>query len=242
MASHYSERPDDHEYIQGAGDDSETWAKGLTPELFWANSGFLLGEDECGLPNVISSIQTRPLAGAHPRELVTQVSNKPSVFVGSLGGTTVTAPKAAQILIGSSTATEGPDTTGSEAPVLHLQCAEGKQGSRDLRRELTKLSDFLPILREQQPVVVLCPTGKDLSVGVALAVLCKWQATADSAHPVQRISTNLDRDEQIESPHIDKRTIKRELAHITVRLPAANPSRATLNAVNSFLMSGLPQT
>ncbi|KAL9084875.1 MAG: hypothetical protein Q9159_004996 [Coniocarpon cinnabarinum] len=235
MASHYSERPDDHEYIQGAGDDSETWAKGLTPELFWANSALLLGEEECDLPNVISSIKTNPSAGAHPRELVTQVSNKPCVFVGSLGSTTVIAPEAAQILIGPSKATKGQDATGGDAPILHLRCAKGKQGSRDLRRELTKLSDFLPLLREHQPIAVLCPTGKDLSVGVALAVLCKWQAAADSA---QRLSIDLDCDEQIESPHVDKTTIKRELARITVRLPAANPSRATLNAVNAFLMSG----
>lgn len=29
-------------YVQGAGDDEETWARGLTPELFWANRVFLL--------------------------------------------------------------------------------------------------------------------------------------------------------------------------------------------------------
>jgi len=32
----------DYFYIQGAGDDEETWAKGLTPQLFWAQRSFLL--------------------------------------------------------------------------------------------------------------------------------------------------------------------------------------------------------
>eukprot|EP00743_Colponemidia_sp_Colp-15_P013112 GILK01015120.1.p1 GENE.GILK01015120.1~~GILK01015120.1.p1 ORF type:complete len:486 (+),score=58.00 GILK01015120.1:252-1709(+) len=36
-------------YVQGAGDDAETWSDGLTPELFWAYHNELLNcdEDEC---------------------------------------------------------------------------------------------------------------------------------------------------------------------------------------------------
>ena len=35
------------EYVPGAGDDEESWAKGLTAELFWRNVEQLLGESEC---------------------------------------------------------------------------------------------------------------------------------------------------------------------------------------------------
>ena len=57
---------------------------------------------------------------------------------------------------------------------LHIKCSTGKQGSRDLRFELLKLRDFLPKLAIQDvdSLHICCETGKDISAGVALAVLC----------------------------------------------------------------------
>jgi len=36
-------------YVPGAGDDEESWAGGLTPALFWANCGLLLGSGPMGV-------------------------------------------------------------------------------------------------------------------------------------------------------------------------------------------------
>jgi hypothetical protein len=33
---------DDPQYIQGAGDDEESWAMGLTPALFWEHHDYIL--------------------------------------------------------------------------------------------------------------------------------------------------------------------------------------------------------
>lgn len=36
---------DDPHYIQGAGDDEEGWAMGLSPKLFWENHSYILEHD-----------------------------------------------------------------------------------------------------------------------------------------------------------------------------------------------------
>ena len=50
-ASHSSHHPQD--YIQGAGDDSENWGAGLTPDLHWSHKHQLLGCEEEGLKGLI---------------------------------------------------------------------------------------------------------------------------------------------------------------------------------------------
>lgn len=36
---------DDAQYIQGAGDDEESWAMGLSPSMFWENHDYILEYD-----------------------------------------------------------------------------------------------------------------------------------------------------------------------------------------------------
>jgi tRNA A64-2'-O-ribosylphosphate transferase len=73
-------------------------------------------------------------------------------------------------------------------------------------------------------VVVLCESGRDLSVGVALAIYC-W--CFDDAGNVRSDSDRVT---------FTKTSIRVRLGHIVTALPEANPSRATLQSVNSFLM------
>ncbi|KAH6845474.1 initiator tRNA phosphoribosyl transferase-domain-containing protein [Chaetomium sp. MPI-CAGE-AT-0009] len=77
---------------------------------------------------------------------------------------------------------------------------------------------------EKKVVVVLCESGKDLSVGVALAIYC-WcfDDTGNVRQDDKEVSFN-------------KAAIRVRLGHIVTTLPEANPSRATLQSVNSFLM------
>lgn len=110
---------------------------------------------------------------------------------------------------------------------LHLSCQTGKLGSRDLRVKLPQLYTFFTSLPSSEPpkVLVVCPTGKDLSVGTALAVLCLFTTEAGeiNAGPLQTPNT------------IDKSFIKHRLSWITTSNPALNPSRATLQSVNAVL-------
>lgn len=111
---------------------------------------------------------------------------------------------------------------------LHLKCQMGKLGSRDLRNKLAQLRTFFA---SRSPsggkMLVCCPTGKDLAVGTALAILC-WYADEDGTVDIER---------KKEGREIDKSFIKQRLSWITTSNPALNPSRATLQSVNSVILS-----
>lgn len=69
-----------------------------------------------------------------------------------------------------------------------------------------------------------CETGKDISVGVALAVLCLY---ADE-RGTRTLAPNAS---------INKSFIKQRLSWIMTSFPDVKPSRATLQSVNAFLFS-----
>jgi tRNA A64-2'-O-ribosylphosphate transferase len=115
---------------------------------------------------------------------------------------------------------------------LPLKCnATPKLGSRDLRTELPRLVPFLsslPLYTYPPKILVCCPSGKDLSVGTALAILCLYSSDAGATY----LFAN-------PKPHgeIDKNYIKHRLSWITTSNPALNPSRATLQSVNTVLLA-----
>lgn len=45
-----------YDYVPGAGDDEESWAKGLTPELMWRHLGDLLGAGPEGVGDIVARI------------------------------------------------------------------------------------------------------------------------------------------------------------------------------------------
>jgi tRNA A64-2'-O-ribosylphosphate transferase len=111
---------------------------------------------------------------------------------------------------------------------FHLQCTTGKLGSRDLRTQLPRLLHFFSSISPpvSGKILACCPTGKDLSVGTALAILCLY--TDDTG----AIDTNKSR----ETKAVDKSLVKQRLSWITTSNPALNPSRATLQSVNAVVL------
>ncbi|KAL1839197.1 hypothetical protein VTJ49DRAFT_1786 [Mycothermus thermophilus] len=93
------------------------------------------------------------------------------------------------------------------------------------QQELEEVTEGKSGRRGQPAVVILCESGRDLSIGVALAVYC-W--CFDDAG-------NLRRKEDGEVS-FNKTSIRVRLGHIMTALPDVNPGRATLQSVNSFLM------
>lgn len=74
-----------------------------------------------------------------------------------------------------------PEGTANEAErpnhgnSLSLKCGPGKLGSRALRAELSRVPPFILSITSRNPspkILFSCDTGTDLSVGVALVVLC----------------------------------------------------------------------
>ena len=114
----------------------------------------------------------------------------------------------------------------------------GKQkiGSRNLRQALPAIVSFLRSYmdgvsgsdRLSFHVTIACSTGSDLAVGVALALHCLMKP-GDNGDGIPTLQTP-------ETCPMTKAIIKSNTAAIMVRFPEANPSRATLQSVNSFLM------
>ena len=154
-------------YIQGAGDDSEGWAYGLTPPVFWANRDILKNTPEEELPELI-----KQLVGEYKLHDVaqdaTRIAPTGNLFIASTGS--VDAANKYDLVIDCN----GPAVEG-DVKRLGLGCESGKLGSRDLRKSLDKVRDFVCTRLEKDSglsLLVVCESGKDLSAGTLLAIVC----------------------------------------------------------------------
>ncbi|KAF3770802.1 initiator tRNA phosphoribosyl transferase [Cryphonectria parasitica EP155] len=266
-------------YIQGAGDDTENWAHGLEPPVFWANADELLSTPEADLPDLIRSLVAS--AKRHPLEEENTTTEDGS---GGIASSTADLPPAArqltpqlhvsplpipQRLMGDPTwftvallPSPTPAETWPRSPT-HMEVGLGKHkvASRNLRAALPSICDsalrFLhsdddnsrnpaeeegdqhdehdnpPPLRRRR-ILVACDTGgRDLSVGVALALLC-WCFEDDSSGAAAAAAGGGGGGGGTVS--FNKSLIKIRLGRIMTTMPDANPNRATLQSVNSFLM------
>ncbi|KAM5489083.1 tRNA A64-2'-O-ribosylphosphate transferase [Microsporum audouinii] len=208
-------------YIQGAGDDSEGWAHGLTPPLFWKYKAELMAAGESALPDLIKQLieKERNSPSANRRYLVKPTNN---IYIGKRGGTGDELSPFDLVIdcAGSVGSTESPK-------LLNLNCPPGKLGSRQLRKVLGKVESFVSRHLAANPsisILIMCADGKDISVGTALMVLCsffddegKYSGPCDKSR-------------------INKQFIRQRLAWIVMSKEDINPSRPTLQSVNSYLM------
>lgn len=213
-------------YVQGAADDPESWSLGLDAATFWSHNESLLAASEDELPGLIERLlsETRLITSAQTMTLIKPTSN---LWVGSATADMLLGRTEFGIVI-SLTSTPLPiqsvETPGKRPRALNLVCASGKVGSRQLRHELPKLLQLQGLVSTATKVVVACETGKDLSVGVALAILCLFCSDKGEMQAEAR------------SEGMNKDFIKKRLSWIMVSMPDAAPSRATLQSVNAFLM------
>ncbi|KAF2755973.1 hypothetical protein EJ05DRAFT_502447 [Pseudovirgaria hyperparasitica] len=213
-------------YVQGAGDDAEGWSRGLTAPLFWRHKARLLNSTDEDMPELISQLLVN---GECPNE-AGLVLVKPTtwLYVGAeqiLDNENATFDSDAVIHCGGTV--HRSSSLRLKSRYLHMQCSTGKLGSRDLRKELNKLQPFMSNLSTGR-LFVCCQTGKDLSLGTALAIICLYANANGSMTSTPK------------SPHsMDKPFIRQRLAWVTTSMPTLNPSRATLQSVNSYLMSSM---
>ncbi|KAI0431866.1 initiator tRNA phosphoribosyl transferase [Xylaria sp. FL1042] len=218
-------------YIQGAGDDTENWALGLTAPVFWNNVATLLSTSESDLPDLVRSLVANQTAGT-AANIPIQVT--PYISVSQL-------PVPAQSP-STCTITFIPKTTDQSSWVkgpARMEVGIGKQklASRNLRVALAAIRDFVDAFfqREEQgsagisaspqkQIIIACETGKDLSIGVALALVCQFFDDEGNYKP------------RTQDLAVNKSLIKMRLGRIMLAFPEANPSRTTLQSVNSYLM------
>lgn len=224
-------------YIQGAGDDTENWAHGLTPNVFWANQQILLETSEEVLPELIETLIGQPgssLGSSDKSRLVKPTS--------CLSISTIDVVPPINNSVGTYTIVLLPkvtpkDTWQTSPSRIDVGLGSKKVGSKNLRAALKDISEFFTrilkeftskaVTSEQIQIIVACESGQDLSVGVALALLCLH---FDDNGSLKLVTAE-------DHPSINKDFIRQRLTWISTSMPDANPSRATLQSVNSFLMS-----
>ncbi|KAJ7072815.1 initiator tRNA phosphoribosyl transferase [Mycena amicta] len=218
-------------YVQGAGDDHELWGMGLTPELFWQHRTTLLNAERADLPELVERVVSEKTRAAPNRHRgVTPIQRVGSrLLIGATGELIEYEDGIAYVLVGGHQPSE--DEQQSLPLVLHLTLTSNNKKSQSnstLSHLLPRSTAFASSqLRAGRRVCFVCDDGKDISVGLALAVL------GEMADDEGRIldGENVPR-------AITKQALRTRLEWIIASRPEANPSRATLKRVNEFFMSG----
>lgn len=227
-------------YVQGAADDTEHWAMGLTAPLFWAHSEHLLSTPEEDLPAVIAELLADEKRNARQQAGVRVAS---SIYVAPLPLPESQDENECQIVFLDNSAT--PREEWEKSPRrMEVGLGNPRQASKNLRSALPAISSFaerflLPSAKDteddkaegskgdahEKRLVVACPTGKDISLATALALHCRLFTFDDEPLPAP-----------IEDASLNKAAIRQRLGRMMIEFPEANPHRATLQSVNSFLM------
>ncbi|KAI0943916.1 hypothetical protein AcV7_001869 [Taiwanofungus camphoratus] len=235
-------------YVQGSGDDHELWAMGLTPQLFWENTDEILEADRSGLPVLILSLVKRSQGDLHNDKwgaMPTSIFQTDDLI---LVGAVPDLPTPLQfrlpdipeeigfVIITSSTniinSIQSQLCEERQKSVLLLQMSEGKKEQiHFLQTILPRSLAFIGArLSAGIPTCICCDSGKDASVGVALAVL---QTFFDDSGGF--LATTVQQEMLRNSAN--KQSISKRLQWIISSRPQANPSRATLKRVNEFFLT-----
>ncbi|CCE64537.1 hypothetical protein TPHA_0I00300 [Tetrapisispora phaffii CBS 4417] len=240
-------------YVQGAADDHELWSHGLSPQLFWDNiellnnlelseemledyvEEILLSESmkitNLEVDGVFKSIDkiTEELYlgnivdGLEIKQNLMEMFNKSYSLVIILSNS---------IKLASDEQNEqSANAKTSKTNIIKLFRLQSgsKKSSKELRSCLPEICDLLTDELSssgstKKPILVCCNNGSDMSIAVILVTLSKfytqeWRRTS-------------------EHTEINKITIRKHLTKVISHLGGrnVNPSRATLNSVNDFLM------
>ncbi|POR37936.1 tRNA A64-2'-O-ribosylphosphate transferase [Tolypocladium paradoxum] len=221
---------DEAGYVQGAADDTENWACGLTPAVFWAHVDELLAAPEADLPALISQLVSQHESLRRDPSPASYKRLTPQISVCHLPLSPPTTPTTCHIAL--TTASTPKDAWLKSPTCLEAGLGKSKTASRNLRLALPDMCAFAAGFLGKGPssgdgprqVVVACDSGKDLSVGAALALSCHLFDDGGRL----RVPG--------EAASFTKALVKARLGAIMTAYPEANPSRQTLQSVNSFLM------
>lgn len=252
-------------YIQGAGDDSEGWSQGLTPALFWQHQDKLLNTPESELDHLIHQLILNARKDKRGTEAI-RIAATLNLYLAKadVDDSSMLDQAETKARTSSEKAREKgvsgpePDTkydivincnkTGTSMLAgiqVDLACRTGKLGSRDLSKKLDLVRNVIQARLKHDPaasILVTCETGKDLCVGVALMILCLFNhdgghvVIKPDPHTCSEVETNGEHNRSPLTEKMDKSFIRRRLAWIVSSNPDVNPSRATLQTVNAFLM------
>ena len=139
------------------------------------------------------------------------------------------------------------DEPASKSQKIYFPVVSGKKGqSHFLQTTLPSATALIrDRLAEGKRICIVCESGKDLSVGVALASLqlffqdngCLVSLDPDSTTRQGTFILIYLYGHRLICIAADKKSIRTRLEWIIASRPQSNPSRATLRRVNEFLLS-----
>jgi len=219
-------------YIQGSGDDTENWAFGLIPTLFWSNVESLLSTPESELPGLIQELCAASVPPTH-ETTISPLKPTSRLHVAALVDLAARLPEPQDIVISLSPVITEISTWQVSPTEMMVGIGPHKLGSRNLRPALSLIVEFVGrCLHENTAgkwpnIFIACSNGKDHSIGVALALLCLFFDDEGNGKECDGMRA---------TTGIDKQFIRRRLGWIMTAMSDANPSRSTLQSVNSYLM------
>ncbi|BGP12529.1 hypothetical protein JCM10213_007627 [Rhodosporidiobolus nylandii] len=247
------ERSHGFTYVQGSGDDHEQWSRGLTPAIFWKHADEILFADREDIDEVIArimleeySLKEKEEAEAGDASEVTctpvRSTNLSLAFAAEASALASSSAPLITIAVSKSAPTSSALPTDSPPPSspIALLTRPGKPGypsffssaeGSALRQALGLAEGELKEGREVRVAVLKNEEGwqseaNDLGVAVGLILLVR----------------HFDGDARLLSPESPPQTVTKDLIRLRLQwilenFPTVNPSRASLNQVNSLLMS-----
>ncbi|KAJ3274997.1 hypothetical protein HDV01_001503 [Terramyces sp. JEL0728] len=207
-------------YIQGAADDSEMWAPGITYQHFW--------EIAKKVTENTSSTRIEEIFNRVKSHIFTSPGTNDYNWIGDTG-----------IAIGNRAAAAPPKCWDefdfiincgapeyeyeAEANYLYLDIPEGKKGQNQLFNCIKPLLSKLETMENfPSRLLVHCMQGKDRSVGVALSILIQFNSRLSAEFEFLKCPT--------------KESILNGLLIIQSYRHAAAPTRATMKKINLYFI------
>ncbi|EPS67502.1 hypothetical protein M569_07273, partial [Genlisea aurea] len=236
-------------YIAGAGDDEEGWARGLTPRLFWehANEIIASGPELCNrhIANIIEKSRVwHSLSDSSSCSLGASFCDNSEVMPSedSARNNTITILGSTNIAIGKSELiSEVPPTYcilncyGKELSVsklnteayLCLPFVDFKRDRFSVLRNLPHAFDFAKKkLQNGEAIFICCNDGEDISICVCLAILTSLYDGAGEFDDGKWFD---------DMQQISKAELRKRLVFICKYAVNARPSRGNLKQVFAYL-------
>jgi tRNA A64-2'-O-ribosylphosphate transferase len=204
------QRGNGFDYIQGAGDDEETWSRGLTASQFHRHKNTLMA---CSTPDaLLECIKEIKLETV---QLEASYSCIPglNLAIGNLA-----ASKLFKHVVNAS-------NVPTENDSLFLNIPEGKRGKPKFLAALPIALNWFNNQSTNSPILICCTNGKDHSAGIALAIV---SARAQLDPVGWRNSQKLQ--------PVNRSSLQAWLLYVMQHCPIA-PSGITLKAINFYFTS-----
>lgn len=231
-------------YVQGAGDDHESWSLGLTPSLFWRFKDEILNlpQDEVDdfVRDVVQQHEIRRHSNGQRQTPPTKIQRVNGLLVLSsnsdlppeilAGRRPEMSDDYCHLMINSGLVEGASDQrhdVHNNIFLAHIN-VEKKMGETSLAAQLPGALCFVQAgLFAGRSVCISCDTGNDIGPVVALAALQSF-FDENGLLIIGEIPIH---------PRVDKQSLKTRLQWIISSRPEANPSRTSLKRLNEFFMS-----